>query len=233
MAGRSNFLSRNFLTARQNLRYNGRAIMRVFPFLLVVFSVFFAPVRADNSAPISKTQTSLENPRAQKPALQLARLALEHFFKTGKILATPTQIPSELKIRAGVIATIEKKGQVQPRGCRGTLQPQYSDLASEIIANIIAAATRDKRVQPLQKSEMSACRISLTIILDLQPIQNLSQHDVENCGLIAQSGGRIGLVLPYEGRDAQTQWKWARQKAGLKDSEKAQMLEVRAVRFRE
>jgi len=207
--------------------------MRVFLSLLIVFSIHFALARAENSSPISASQTALENPRAQKAALQLARRALEHFFITGKILATPRDISAALKIRAGVIATIEKRGQIQPRGCRGTLQPQYSDLASEIIANVIAAATRDKRVQPLQKSEMSACRISLTIILDLKPIQSLSQHDVKNCGLIAQSGERIGLVLPYEGKDAKTQWKWARQKAGLKESEKAQMLEVHAVRFRE
>ena len=212
-------------------------MMRIFtPALLLcvlVFPIHLVPARAENKPQIPASQAALENPRAQKAALQLARNALDHWFKTGKILATPDEIPSVLKIRAGVIATIEKQGQIQPRGCRGTVQPRYANLASEIIANTIAAATRDKRVKPLQKSEMNSCRISLTIILDMKPIQSLSQHDVENCGLMAQSGARVGLVLPFEGRDAKTQWKWAREKAGLKDDEKAQMLEVHAVRFRE
>jgi len=210
-----------------------RFSMRVFLFLLLVLWVSFAPARAENAPQIPASQTALENPRAQKAALQLARKALDHWFKTGKILTTPSDVPAALKIRAGVIATIEKQGQIQPRGCRGTVQPRYANLASEIITNTIAAATRDKRVKPLQKNEMSSCRISLTIILDMKPIQSLSQHDVENCGIMAQSGARIGLVLPYEGRDAKTQWKWARQKAGLKEDEKAQMLEVWAIRFRE
>ena len=97
----------------------------------------------------------------------------------------------------------------------------------------VPAATRDAREKPLQKDELAGCKISLTIILSVKPIQSLAQHDARRCGLIAQRGNKIGLVLPYEGKDARTQWKWARAKAGLKDDERAQMLEVEAVRFRE
>jgi AMMECR1 domain-containing protein len=176
---------------------------------------------------------SLENPRVQKAALSLARRALVAHFDNEKVLVPPADLPAALETRAGVIVTIEKKGRVAPRGCRGTLQPRYANLGEEIIRNAIAAATRDAREKPLQKNELAQCRISLTFILSIHPIQNLAQHDVARCGLIAQRGERIGLVLPYEGKDAQTQWQWARRKAGLEPHEKAQMLEVEAVRFRE
>jgi AMMECR1 domain-containing protein len=201
--------------------------MRFLSTLLLIFLLGRSASAADS------LQQSLENPRTQKAALSLARRALESYFQNQRVLTPPDDLPAALKQRAGVIVTLEKRGQIRPRGCRGTLQPQYSNLGAEIIHNAIAAATRDATEKPLQSEELKACRISLTFILSVRPIQKLSQHDVSRCGLIAQRGNRIGLVLPFEGRDASTQWKWARQKAGLREGEKAQMLEVEAVRFRE
>lgn len=188
---------------------------------------------ASSSSAAEPLSISLQNPRVQAAALSLARHTLEAYFKDGRTLALPADLHPALQQRAGVVVTVEKRGQVRPRGCRGTLQPRYATLGEEIVRNSIAAATRDATEKPLQAGELKDCRISLTIILSIRPIQNLSQHDVARCGLIAQKGERIGLVLPFEGKDAATQWKWARQKAGLRDGEKAQMLEVEAVRFRE
>jgi AMMECR1 domain-containing protein len=176
---------------------------------------------------------SLESPVVQKQALELARRSLSHFLKTGGVLPLPTGLAPALKRRGGVIATLEKNGQVAPRGCRGTLEPMRESLGEEIIHNIISAATRDKRVKPLKLSELASCRISLSVILSVRSMQNLSQHDASRNGLIAKRGAAIGLVLPYEGRDARVRWDWARRKAGLKEGESAQMLEVEAVRFRE
>ena len=201
--------------------------MRILSTLLFLFLL-------GRSASAAETlQQSLSNPRTQRASLLLARRAVETYLQNKKVLLPPNDLPAALKKRAGVIVTIEKRGRVAPRGCRGTLQPRYLNLGDEIIRNAVAAATRDAKEKPLQANELKECRISLTFILSIQPIQNLSQHNVARCGLIAQRGDRIGLVLPYEGKDAQTQWKWARQKAGLRDDEKAQMLEVEAVRFRE
>ena len=200
--------------------------MRILSTLLFLFLL-------SRSVSAETLQQSLSNPRTQKAALSLARRTLETYFQDKKLLLPPNDLPAALKKRSGVIVTIEKRGRIAPRGCRGTIQPRYANLGEEIIRNVIAAATRDAKEKPLQAYELRDCRISLTFILSGKPIQNLSQHDVKNCGLIAQRGDRIGLVLPFEGKDATTQWKWARQKAGLRDGEKAQMLEVEAVRFRE
>jgi AMMECR1 domain-containing protein len=175
----------------------------------------------------------LESPRVQAYALSLSRKTLELWAKTGRTLPTPRDVPRALRRRSGVIVTFEKRGQVAPRGCRGTIEATRESLAREIICNTIAAASRDARVKPVRADEVGACRISLSVILRAQPIQNLSQHDVEKNGLMAKSGARIGLVLPYEGRDPRVQWEWAKKKAGLRAGEGAAMFEVFAVRFRE
>lgn len=201
--------------------------MRVFVVFLLIFSLGGSALAA------SSLERSLQDPQVQSAALGLARRALTTYLATGKVLSAPANLPAPLSQRAGVIVTIEKINRVAPRGCRGTLRARYSTLGEEIVRNVIAAATRDAREKPLQRSELKDCRISLTIILSIEPIQNLSQHNVQNCGLIAQRGERIGLVLPFEGKDASTQWRWARAKAGLRNGEKAQMLEVHAVRFKE
>ena len=195
--------------------------------LLLSASVFAAPLRADDFA------AQLQTPTVQKSALQLARRALETFLRTGKTISAPTDLPPVLKKRAGVFVTIEKKGQITPRGCRGTLQPISRTLAEEIIRNTIAAASRDKRVKPLEKEELPNCLISLTVVLSANPISSIAEHNAQNNGLIAKSGSKIGIVLPFEGRDAKTQEKWAKQKAGLNENTKAQLLELKAVRFRE
>lgn len=185
------------------------------------------PARADDFA------AQLQAPTVQKSALQLARRALETFLQNGKTIAAPADLPPALKRRAGVFVTVEKKGQITPRGCRGTLQPISGTLAEEIIRNSIAAASRDKRVTPLQFKELPDCLISLTIVLSATPIPSIEQHDAQNNGLIAKSGDKIGIVLPFEGRDAKIQEKWAKRKAGLDENARAQLLELRAVRFRE
>ena len=178
-------------------------------------------------------RAALENPKVQKYALQLARRSITHWFDKKQVLALPNDVPAALQRRCGVIVTYEKRGQVAPRGCRGTIEATKQNLAQEIIANAIAAATRDARVEKLKRDELAQCRISLTIILATKPIQSLSQHDASRNGLIAQSGEHVGLVVPFEGHDADTQLLWAKRKAGLKDDARVQMREVFAVRFRE
>lgn len=158
---------------------------------------------------------------------------MTQFLKNGSTLRISGDVPAALKRRAGVFVTVEKIGQVTPRGCRGTLQAVTNTLAEEIVRNAIAAAIRDAHQPKLRRDELSQCLISLTIVVRVQPISNISEHDATNNGLIAQNGSRIGVVLPYEGHDAQTQLDWARRKAGIETGESAQLSELFAVRFRE
>jgi len=171
--------------------------------------------------------------KVQKAALQLARQSVSYFLKTGKTLAIPGKLPAPLLKRGAVFITIEKRGRIAPRGCRGTLQATYKNVADEIIHNAVAAASRDISEPPLRRDELGQCLISITVIQRIFAIQSIAQHDAENNGLIAQSGARIGIVLPFEGHDARTQLIWAKRKAGLKDDAAVQLKEMFAVRFRE
>lgn len=175
----------------------------------------------------------LRSPQVQRAALALSRRAVAQFLQNGTTLRVPQNIPAALKQRAGVFVTIEKLGQITPRGCRGTLQPITNTLAQEIVRNSVAACIRDATQPPLRRDELGQCRISLSIVIRVQPISSLAQHDANHNGLIAQNGSRIGVVLPFEGHDAQTQLEWARRKAAIKTNETAQLSEMFAVRFRE
>lgn len=177
--------------------------------------------------------TSLQTPRVQRAALDLSRRAATQFLTRGIKISPPSQLPNALQRRAGVFVTIEKRGQIAPRGCRGTLQPITDTLAQEIIRNTIAACTRDAAQAPLKRHELAQCLISLTIVTRLQPITSLSQHDPKQNGLVAQNGSRVGVILPYEGNNSATQLQWAKRKAGLKPNASVQLFELFAARFRE
>ena len=198
-----------------------------FSLFLCFFAFSISSARANDFA------AQLQTPTVQKIALDLSRRAMISFLKTGQTIAAPPNLPPALKKRAAVFVTVEKRGQITPRGCRGTLQPISRTLGEEIIRNSIAAISRDKRVSPLKLTELPHCLISLTVVLRVAPIASIANHDAEKNGLIARRGSQIGIVLPFEGRDAQIQEKWAKRKAGLNENARAELLELVAVRFRE
>lgn len=195
--------------------------------ILLFFVGIAGPLRADEWA------AQLESAPVQKAALSLARHAMQTYLTSGKTCAPPADLPPALTRRGAVFVTVEKRGQIAPRGCRGTLQPVSRTLAEEIIRNAVAACSRDRRVPPLRAAELPRCLISLTVVLRVQPIASLAAHDAQNNGLIARSGSKVGIVLPFEGHDAAIQEKWAKRKAGLNENAPAQLLELVAVRFRE
>ena len=198
----------------------------------VAFPATAQTLRAPDAPDNTWTQ-QLRSPQVQRAALSLSRRAVAQFLQNGSTLRVPQNIPAALKRRAGVFVTVEKHGQITPRGCRGTLQPITNTLAQEIVRNSVAACIRDATQPKLRRDELAQCRISLTVVIRVQPISSIAQHNANRNGLIAQNGSRIGVVLPYEGHDAQTQLAWARRKAAIKTNESAQLSELFAVRFRE
>ena len=204
-----------------------RPVLSLFSsFLLLSCGVLAQPAAVPNIQ-------DLQAPIVQRAALALARASIRQYIANKTTMAVPANCPRALRGRYGVFVTIEKEGRIAPRGCRGTLQPRYGSLAEEIIHNAIAACSRDQSEPPLQSEELPHCLISLTVVLKTEPIPDIGRHDATQNGLIARQGARIGIVLPYEGHDAQTQLLWAKRKAGLGDSAPVQLEELYAVRFRE
>jgi AmmeMemoRadiSam system protein A len=82
------------------------------------------------------------------------------------------------------------------RGCIGTIHPTRKDLGLEIIANALAAATRDPRFPPLAPAELSGVLFSVDVLSEPEPVSDWSELDPARWGVIVSQGGRRGLLLP-------------------------------------
>lgn len=164
----------------------------------------------------------------RKHLLAVARASISRFV--GGPIVGDTDVPSLHRATAGVFVTLELDGRV--RGCRGTLAPLTPSLIDEVRRNAVAAATNDHRFQPLRAAELRRVRISITVITDLQPLGRIDDLAF-NEGLVVRCGERVGVVLPYEGRDPRLRLQWGYQKAGVTARDARDIFRMRAIRFAE
>jgi len=146
----------------------------------------------------------------------LAKMAVENYIKERKIIKPPQDIPRELlERRAGVFVTIEKEGKL--RGCIGTYLPTRENVAEEIIANAISAATKDDRFGRVLNKELS--KLSYIVYILKRPclVKDIKELNPKKYGIIVQSGFKSGLLLPgLEGVDTkEKQIFYTCQKAGI------------------
>lgn len=147
------------------------------------------------------------------PLVRLAREAIDHYLHTGKVMSAPAR-QELLNRRAGVFVSLKQDDQL--RGCLGTIEPEHQNLAEEIIANAISAASSDPRFEPVELHELQQLSISVDVLSEPVPTQ-YSQLDPAKLGLIASWKGRRGLLLPdLPGVDTpQEQLKIVCSKAGI------------------
>ena len=103
------------------------------------------------------------------------------------------------------------------RGCIGTILPTQSGLDKEIIANAIAASTRDPRFKPMVAEELSNVKFSVDVLSLPEPISSHSELDPSVWGIILSKGPWRGVLLPnLEGiSTVEEQLNIAAQKAGI------------------
>lgn len=140
-----------------------------------------------------------------------------------KNLASSLDIP----IQAGCFVTIEVNGEL--RGCKGTLFPTQTNLIAEIIQASVGACY-DERFRPLKPTELKKLSISITVVRDLKPLGDIFSLRPEH-GLVVKRGDKIGIVLPYEGKDPLVRLDWAKRKAGLKEGEPFEMWLIECLRW--
>ena len=148
------------------------------------------------------------------PVVQLAKKTVETYVKEGKV-PKPEELTPEMRQQAGVFVSIHKLGEL--RGCIGTIEPQRSNVAEEIIANAISSATRDPRFPAIVPSELKDLDYSVDVLTPPEPIKSQDQLDPKRYGVIVEAGFRKGLLLPdLEGVDSvDYQIDICRQKAGI------------------
>jgi len=165
--------------------------------------------------------------------VQLARLSVETYVRTG----IKAQLPSELPIgllhnKAGVFVSLHKFNEL--RGCVGTIAPTKRSIADEINSNGILACSKDHRFSPVQADELDDIDYSVDVLGKSEPIQSKKELDVHRYGVIVSDGYRRGLLLPdLEGVDTvEQQISIALRKAGLNFDEPYELERFEVVRHK-
>lgn len=169
---------------------------------------------------------------SESEIVQLARLSLEAFVRTGKRLKPPDGLPDwMLRQTAGVFVSLKKHGQL--RGCIGTIQPVTSSIAEEVLRNAVSAGREDPRFDPVEEDELNELVYSVDVLGEPEPAE-LKDLDPGKYGVIVSSGRKRGLLLPMlEGVDTvEQQVSIARRKAGISENEPVTLQRFEVVRYK-
>ena len=164
--------------------------------------------------------------------VRLARLSLETFVKTKTPLSElPKGLPSDmLERQAGAFVSLHKNGQL--RGCIGTIVPTRDSIALEIVQNAVSACSRDPRFSPVTVEELNELEYSVDVLGEPERVFSMNDLDVKRYGVIVESKGRRGLLLPdLDGVDTvEEQVKIAMRKGGIPTSESINLWRFEVVR---
>ncbi len=166
------------------------------------------------------------------PIVELAKRSVEEFVRTGKTPVVCGPLPEEMKARAGVFVSLKKDGEL--RGCIGTFQPCCDNVAAETARNAVMAATQDPRFMPVDSRELDELSYSVDVLSPPEKVNDLSELDPREFGVIVSCGGRKGLLLPdLEGVDTVSeQLRITRMKAGIMPDEEVEIFRFRVTRYR-
>ena len=171
------------------------------------------------------------------PLVELARRAIVSYVEEGIHIEPPDDTPPLMAQEAGAFVSLhDAEGNL--RGCIGTIEPTKANLAEEVIANAISAATRDPRFPALQTSEIEGLDISVDVLSPPEEVGGPEDLDPSRYGLIIQSTRtpwKRGLLLPdLPGiTTVEDQIHWTRlHKANIQDpDEPVKMLRFEVTRY--
>lgn len=172
--------------------------------------------------------------REEHAYVQLARRTIERYVRHKQVVDPDQEAETAhelLTTRAGAFCSLHRQGRL--RGCIGTIEATQSSLGLEIVHNAISAATRDPRFEPLRPEELADLEISVDVLGKPEPVSDRSQLDPRIYGVIVESGGRRGLLLPdLEGVDTvEQQIGVALQKAWISPDERYDLYRFRVTRY--
>lgn len=167
----------------------------------------------------------------EHPFVHLARSAVEAYIGKGEVIAPPCELSPEMSERAGVFVCIKRAGEL--RGCIGTFEPTRENVAEEIVSNAISTATRDPRFWPISSSELGEVDYTVDVLTAPESVQDRSQLDPKKYGIIVESKGLRGLLLPdLEGvNTVEEQIEICRQKAGIGPDDPVKLYRFQVKRY--
>jgi len=154
-------------------------------------------------------------PEERAAALALVRQSVEALVREGRRLEPPEGHPLSSR-RSSAFVTLSAGGRL--RGCIGLLEPVGS-LDRTLIHCALAAASEDRRFQPVSAAELPDLRYEVSILSPLLPAPSLGAIEIGRDGVLIQARGRQGLLLPQvpvaQGWDRETYLENLCRKAGL------------------
>lgn len=198
----------------------------------------FEPAGPDETRRFGEAYLQAETARlkqiksSESEIVQLARLSLEAFVRTGKRLKPQDKLPDwMLRQAAGVFVSLKKHGQL--RGCIGTIQPVTPSIAEEVLRNAVSAGCEDPRFDPVGADDLNELTYSVDVLGEPEPAER-NDLDPAKYGVIVTSGRRRGLLLPMlEGVDTiEKQVSIARRKAGIGEREPVTLQRFEVVRYK-
>jgi len=132
------------------------------------------------------------------PYVRLARVTVERLLNgepppvSGAVVETDAELWN--KERACFVSIKTLTGAL--RGCIGTILPTQSGLDLEIIANAVAASTRDPRFSPMAAPELKNVTFSVDVLSLPEPVADRGELDPSVWGVIVSQGMRRGVLLP-------------------------------------
>jgi len=145
------------------------------------------------------TMVSLED-KDRLFLLKLARSAItSELLGDRRSIVKPKDISPLLKEKRGCFVTLHKRGSL--RGCIGTIEPTIS-LLSSVEENAINAAFRDPRFSPIDRDEIDALDIEISVLTVPREIKFRDSEDLKKQiipgvhGVILSQGYRRATFLP-------------------------------------
>ena len=165
------------------------------------------------------------------PLVRLARLSIRAHLSGSnphRTLADRFSNPPQ-----GCFVSLKLRSRL--RGCIGTVLPTQPTLEQEVVANAIAAATRDPRFDPLRLEELDAVTLSIDLLSPPEPVQSSGELDPARFGLVLRAGEKCGVLLPdLPGVETVAQQiEICRQKGQITDREPAIMERFQVIRIEE
>ncbi|MGZ8851552.1 MAG: AmmeMemoRadiSam system protein A [Thermoanaerobaculia bacterium] len=143
------------------------------------------------------------NPEQRNRLLQIARSSISDVLDGRRPDLKSDEFDDVLRRPSGVFVSLHKPGR-ELRGCIGSIQPVHP-LFQAVSVSAINAAFRDPRFFPLEKAELPAIHIEVSV---MSPIVAAMPEEIEvgRDGIIISRGRYAGLLLPQ----VATEYGWDR-----------------------
>lgn len=125
---------------------------------------------------------------------------------------------------AGVFVTLSRGGK--SRACWGSVYPQHPDVVESTVYATLGALTKEYRYRPITSGEWRTLKPQVTVVRAIEPITGLRGQNPLQDGLMVRAGGRSGVLLPGEARDAFYQLVQCKLKAGIHPGESYQLYRI-------